>query len=306
MKTIGVFTIDPWTLLEESSMKTELLYFDHLKFFIRGKEILEKICTTLPNGKDLFITRMRELEELEKLGLISEYSLELHDNHFTKFRDQKTLELSRKHLQLAQEFLNGKKSSREMFVDFLERFREIGHLEARTNTIFLNKAETDEFVPIIRGNYYNCNEDYYLKKATVISVIIKNFPRIKSDISSERLLDLKNDAEVRFKLNRLKNWAIDLTSSKLTEKEINQRIEYFLLEYQKQLDLHKLKYEIGIVETFVNVGLEVLENIIKLNLSKVAQVFFDIKKKELTLLEAEEKLIGKEVAYLQHINKKIL
>jgi len=92
METIGIFTMDPWTLLDDSSMKTELLYFDHLKFFIRGKDILEKFCNTLPKGKESFDKRMRELAELEKTGLISEYTLQQYELDLTKHKDDKVIE----------------------------------------------------------------------------------------------------------------------------------------------------------------------------------------------------------------------
>lgn len=303
MKTIGIYTMAPWTLLDDSSMKTELLYFDHLKYFIRGKETLEKFCNTLPKGKESFEKRMKELEELEKKGLISEYTIQQHELDHNKYKDDKLIEHAKKRYELSIEFKTKEKSFKDVFVDFLERFREVGQLEARTNAILLNKSCEDEFIPIIRSTYHNYQEDNFLRKATVHSVIIRNFPTISPDISTEKLAELKGDEEANLRLHRLKNWMLDLSNSKLTEKEINQKIEYLLLEYQKQLDLHKLKYDTGIVETFVTLGLEVLENIVKLNLSKAAKVFFDIQKKELTLLEAEEKLTGKEVAYLHHLKQ---
>lgn len=304
MKTTGVFTIDPWTLLDDSSMKTELLYFDHLKYFIRGKDVLEKFCNSHPKWKETFDNRMKEIETLEKTGLISEYSIQQFDKDYSKYKDDRTIQLAWKRFELANEFLKTKgKDFKDVFVDFLERFREVGQLEARTNAIILNKLSEDEFIPIIRGNYHNNKEDIYLKKANVLSVIIRHFPKVAHDISTDRLVELKSDEEANIKLHRLKNWTSEITNSKLTEKEINQKVEYLLIEYKKQLELHKLKYDTGIIETFVTVGLEVLENIITLNLSKAAKVFFDIQKKELTLLEAEEKLIGKEVAYLHHLDK---
>jgi len=303
MKTIGIFTLDPWTLLEDSSMKTELLYFDHLKYFIRGKNILEKFCKILPHGKESFDKRMLELDELEKTGLISEYTLSQFEIDYKKLKDDRLIAQAWKRNELSVQFTTRGKTFKDVFVDFLERFREVGQLEARTNAVLLNKSNEDEFIPIIRGNYLSNQEDEYLKKASVLSIIIRNFPTVSPDISIESLVDLKNDKEANLKLHRLKNWTSDLRTSKLTDKEINQKIEYLLLEYRKQLDLHKLKYNVGVIETFVTVGLEVLENIVKLNLSKAAKIFFDIHRKELNLLEAEENLVGKELAYIDHLTQ---
>lgn len=307
MKTIGVFTLDPWTLLDKSSMKTELLYFDHLNYFFHGKDILEKFCDGLPYGKETFQRRIKELEELETVGLISEYSIEQHDKHYSKYRDQASIDNAIERLKLSKEFNIKEKEVKSILVDFLERFREVGQLEARINSTFLNKSSSrDEYVPIIRGEYFNHSEEGHLKKTEVSSIIIKNFPIISNEISTKHLCEFKSDAEACLKLKRLKNWAVDLSKSDLNAKEINQKIEYLLEEYKMHLNLHHLKYDTGIVETFVTTGLEAIENILKLNLSKVAKLFFDIRKQELNLLEAENNLIGKEVAYIHHLHKNSL
>jgi len=304
MRTIGIFTIDPWTLLDDSSMKKELLYFDHLNYFIRGKATLEKLCNSLPKGKEAFIKRMNELEELEKAGLITEYTIEQFDRDYKSYKDETTLTQAWKRYELANGFLEANdKSFKEKFVDFLERFREVGQLEARTNAIVLNMKLQDEFVPIIKKSYKNFKEDEYLRKASVLSVIINQFPITIEELSTERLIELKSDEDASLKLCRLRNWAVEVSNTKLSEKEINQKLGYLLSEYKTQLDLHKIKYDLGVIETFVTTSLEVLENIVKLNLSKAAKVFFDLKRKELTLLEAEEKFIGKEVAYMQLIEQ---
>ena len=303
MKTIGIFNVDPWTLLDKSSMKKELLYFDHLKYSFPGKDILKKFCASLPNGMNSYDARMREIEELEKFGLLSEYSSQQFENDFNRYKEDKLIELARKRYNLSIDFLASEGSFETVFIDFLERFREVGQLEARRNAILLNKFSDNEFVPIIRGNYYNNKIDEFFKKSIVLSVVVKKFPEIDDVISPEKLVELKNDDGAILKLNRLKNWTSDLKNEKLTEKEINQKIEYLLMEYKNQLDLHKIKYEMGIVETYITIGLEVLENIVKLNLSKAAKVFFDIQKKELKLLEAEAKISGKEVAYIHHLNE---
>ena len=104
MKTIGIFTLDPWTLLDESAMKAELLYFDHLKYFIRGKEILENICNSLTRGKESFDKRMKELDELGKLGLISEYTLQQFELDHAKYKDEKVIEQAWKRYELANQF----------------------------------------------------------------------------------------------------------------------------------------------------------------------------------------------------------
>lgn len=305
MKTIGVFTYDPLTFIENRSIKTDLLYFDHLKYFMEGKEAIEKFCKAMPNGEKIFQMQTKEIEELEKAGLISEYTAEQFKSDFFKIKSDKAIENAIKKFELIRGFNDQETSFKKIFVDFLKRYNEVGQLEARTNAIILNSTCEDDFVPIIKGNYHDFQKDRFLKKSAIFSIIIKKFPKVTNDISIEALRELKDDKDAKLKLSRLKNWTLEFVNSNLTEKEINQKIDYLLQEYQNQLELHKIKYEIGIIETFVTVGLSILENIVKLNLGKASKVFFDIQKKEIHLLEAEEKLKGKEVAYIDHLSQKL-
>jgi len=91
---------------------------------------------------------------------------------------------------------------------------------------------------------------------------------------------------------------------KLFWKRNRTKIDYLLQEYTAQLDLNKLKYELGYIETFVTISLEVLENVVKLNLSKAAKVLFDLSRQDISLLEAEQNLPGKELAFLHKLNNK--
>jgi hypothetical protein len=53
------------------------------------------------------------------------------------------------------------------------------------------------------------------------------------------------------------------------------------------------------METFITTSLEVIENIAKINFSKAAKVIFELGKQDINLLEAEQKMVGKEVAIIQ-------
>jgi hypothetical protein len=52
------------------------------------------------------------------------------------------------------------------------------------------------------------------------------------------------------------------------------------------------------VETFITTSLEVLENLAKLKFSQVSKTIFDLNKQGLNLLEAEQKMEGRELALI--------
>lgn len=87
-----------------------------------------------------------------------------------------------------------------------------------------------------------------------------------------------------------------------SEKEIEQKLEHLLHEYTSQLNFHKLKYERSTAEVIVCTTLEVVENVATLNFSKAAKTLFELKKHQLDLLEVEQQMIGKEVAYIHKAN----
>ena len=82
-------------------------------------------------------------------------------------------------------------------------------------------------------------------------------------------------------------------------------MEYLIAEYTHQIELHKLKYSYSQIETITLTGLEVIENLLSLKFSKAAKALFDINRQELNLLEAENKITGKEMALIYDLRKEI-
>lgn len=304
MKTIGVTSIDPWFVLDDDPLIKDLYYFDKLAYTIGSIPVLEKFCKSFPKGGDNFKKKMEEIERLEKAGLIYEYTDSSFTNDKMKHGTDQSTKLAVRAMELSLEFTTKEKAFKDIFVDFLERFREVGQLNARVYSIVLNNKDLNVYTPIIRSNYYNFEATDLFSNSSVLTVILSKFPTPSEDIELEKLVNFKNDPDTQLKLARLKDWILEISKKNYSEKEIEQKIDYLLLEYTTQLDLHKLKYNLGYIETFVTISLEVLENVVKLNLSKAAKVLFNLSKKNINLLEAEQKLIGKELAFVHKLNNK--
>ncbi|MBI5371460.1 MAG: hypothetical protein HZA79_05470 [Sphingobacteriales bacterium] len=302
METIGVTRIEPWFVFDDDTLVKDLFYFDKLMYSLGDKASLENLCNSFPYGADKFKEKMEEIEKLEKAGLISEIPKDEKYEHVPSIKE--ALKHKVEALDMVRKFTTKEKSIEEVFLDFLERFRIIGQLDARSESILLNSVSQNSYTPIIRGNYRNFSEKAIYPHSPVLSVLIKKFPLVSNKIELEDLIAFKNDPDSQLKLFRLKEWVLEISKKDYTEKEIEQKIDYLLQEYTKQLELHKLKYSVGAVESIVTVSLEVLENIVKLNFSKAAKVLFDLKKQELTLMEAEQKMTGRELAYLYKLKNR--
>jgi hypothetical protein len=302
MKTIGVTSIEPWFVLDNVPLIKDLYYFDKLVYTIRNRPSLEKFCNTLPLGKEMFKEKMKEIEQLEAAGLISEYK----ETHFEidkkKYGNEQSIQYALKAQELSVSFTTHNRTFEETFIDFLERFREVGQINARVYSLVLNKKGQDSYTPIIRSNYYKFASNELFSSSTVLSVLFKKFPTVDDSIDLEKFIEFKNDPETQLKLSRFKEWVLEISKKNYTEKEIEQKIDYLLQEYAKQLEFHKMKYSLGAIESFVITSLEVLENLVKLNFSKAAKILFDLSKQEITLLEAEQKFTGRELAFINKLN----
>lgn len=299
METIGIINIDPWTALDDDSFYDYLVYFDRLVYKIGARESLEKFVKSFPKGAERWDKRLSEILALENAGLMTIIDKEKSKIEFNP--NKKYIEYSIKSIETSKSFLceeSKKMPFEDRFVEFLEIFRVSTQLESRADAIILNNGRDANYTPIIKEeNYkYSFKENYTDHSAT--KVVIKKFPSIFSESNHEKFIDFKSDPDTQLKLSRLRNWAFDIGKMGFTEKEIEQKLDFLLKEYEEQIKLHNMKYELNTFETVAMISLEVIENIAKLSFSKAAKVLFELGKEELKLLEAEHKFTGKEVALL--------
>lgn len=298
IESIGVKEIDPWHLIDNQPLVRELFYFDKLVYTFPGKEILENMFHNLPDGDKKFEQKISEIEQLEKFGLIKEYNKNNISEDQKKFGNDHIYKLTLENLKLTQGFTTKEKNYKDILQDFFERFREVSQMNARINSIILNNKEKNIYTPIIKDQYHSSKIESNYYNDTVLNVLLRKFPVPSSQFNLEKFLEFKSDPLTKVKLLRLKDWAIEISKKNYSEKEIEQKIEYLLHEYTTQFELYKIKYKMGTIETLVTASLEVLENIATLKFSKAAKVLFDLSKQEVNLLESEQKLTGREIAYI--------
>lgn len=308
MNTIGFLSFEPWYILEETPIAKDLLFFDKLMFSSASIETAELVCSNLPlrpQDKDIVKRKLAEIEKYMKAGLIYDYTANDFKNDYTIFHSiDETKELGK--YILDSDFENpilDKNDPKDNLFGTLSSLREIVELKSRIFSIINNSKSSDHYIPIIREKYKKTLLTEKLDISDAVSVVINKFPIINEDISIESIIEFKSDPDTKLKLGRLRNWLNEVSNTKMSSKEIEEKIEYLLLEYSNHMTLHKIEYHAGKFETLVTASLSFLENIAKLKLSEASKVIFDLNRTEIRLLKAENEAPGKEVAFINKLKE---
>lgn len=307
MHTIGFLSFESWYILEETPIAKDLLFFDKLMFSSASIASTELVCSSLPlrpQDKDLVKRKLAEIEKYMHAGLIYDYSANDFKNDYTIFQSIDEAKELGKYL-LESDFENpflDNKNPKDNFFGSLSSLREIVELKSRIFSIINNSKSSDHFIPIIREKYKKSMIGEKLEISDAVSVVINKFPIINEDISIENIIEFKSDPDTKLKLGRLRNWITEVSNTKMSVKEMEEKIEYLLLEYSNHMNIHKIEYRIGKFETLLTASLSFLENIATLKLSEASKVIFDLNRTELRLLKAENEAPGKEVAFINKLN----
>jgi hypothetical protein len=138
--------------------------------------------------------------------------------------------------------------------------------------------------------------------SSTISVAIEMLPCPADDCAWQDIIDFK--AELRDKQWCFRRFLKQLATKPQTESEIRDDIEWTLNEYAKAMAIHHIKASQSFFEVYVLPVIEVAENLVKFNWTKIAKGALDVKKRNVELLEAEMRAPGRECAYLFDARKR--
>lgn len=148
------------------------------------------------------------------------------------------------------------------------------------------------------------NNDSVADKNYITKIVLNNIPVPSVDVSFEQLLDFKNDIDTKAKYYSLINWINDSARKQLTVAEFEDAFCDLYYNYLNHLKTYKIKHSSSVIEIVVNGLAETLENVARLKFSAITKGFFSLFKNQVTLLEDEQNIVGRELGYLykaQHI-----
>lgn len=159
-----------------------------------------------------------------------------------------------------------------------------------------------EAYPIVEFRNYS-NIAATTPKSTVIEVLLSGLPMPGDDISFGRLLEFRDDAESRRLLLALRRWVRNISNEKLSPVELADEIEWQICENREHMRLHKLRAKNTVWKIILKCPLDILENLIRVKLTKSIDAIFEVREAHVSLLAEELKAPGRELSYISRIRE---
>lgn len=137
-----------------------------------------------------------------------------------------------------------------------------------------------------------------VSRVDALNIAIHSIPFPAKDVPLERLLDFRNDPDVKADFLALHKWATSTVTVRKNPTEILEEVEYLVSQYERHMKIHRIELGTGALETLVTIGAEALEDVVKLKWGSAAKLLFSLRKRNVGLLKAELSAPGKELAYL--------
>lgn len=133
-------------------------------------------------------------------------------------------------------------------------------------------------------------------KNLILKIALEQFPTPGPGSAWEDILDFKR--EMHQKHWDFRRFLHTLSTKKQTEAEIRDDIEWTVNEYRKAMNIHHIKAGNSFTDVYVIPVIELAEDLVKFNWTKIARGALSVKKRQVELMEAEMKAPGRECAYV--------
>lgn len=302
-----------------SLLKRDLLYFDQVHICsLNDTTVMDDLIALDPVYHE---TIQREFEFLQKCGLLCTFNLSSmidftlkkmgypKTNKFngpdtTDFRQIMETLLKVPRPQVPSKY-PGKKKMEKVIATYIQKVNQLENETTRISANFLTRfAARDEAFPLLQNDDMAGVDPFH--QAKVLEVVLERLPIPDENVEWQQIVEYRADRDTEGKFNALRVWMQEIARKDYSKNEIEERIEYLLYEYENHLQFHKLKYKYGTMQVLITTSLELLENVAKLNLGKIAKTFFSFHEKNYDLLEAEMNAPGKEIAYISKTIKTFL
>jgi hypothetical protein len=139
----------------------------------------------------------------------------------------------------------------------------------------------------------------------VTEIVLSAVPVPAESTTWQQVLEFRSDPEARTRLLALRRWIRRLATEGRPPSEIREELEYLLNEYRSHMDLHRMKWRVGTLESVLALTAEALEGIVRLQPSKLVSALFGVKHRRIALTEAERSAPGREVAYVLEVQQRL-
>ena len=150
--------------------------------------------------------------------------------------------------------------------------------------------------PLFLSDVYNRTLDGGV--SPVLRIVLQSLPLPDDDTPWDAIRDWRSDSDARQKYDLLRRWMSRVSRDQLSASDIGDELCGMLAEYNQYMALQHKYFSRGRLEIVATAAAEVLENAVRLRLSKAMETLFGLSRAELRLLDAELKAPGREVAFI--------
>lgn len=171
--------------------------------------------------------------------------------------------------------------------------------EARCVSVYLQELESMDAYPVL-SNTFTLPQLFNLPsiKKDIVNITLNSLPVPDDSVPWEQILEYRSDPDSQSKFLALRHWMSEVARAELTPAEVEEKLAYLVDQYQRHMKLHRMKTNIGTLETIVTTGAEVLGDLASFKWGKAAEALFSLKRRKVALLEGELTAPGNEVAYI--------
>jgi hypothetical protein len=186
--------------------------------------------------------------------------------------------------------------------EFMEHVRGMMKYQTRIFSIKLREIDGFDAYPIL-GTPLSTSIDSPITKNDVVRIVLDAMPIPDESTSWEKILEYRSDPDSSSKFLDLRVWMSEMARAKLTQVELEEKLQQLLDDYERHLRLHKIKTHRGTLQTVVIATAEFFEDLANKKFSKIAQGIFTVTQQRVELLEGELMAPGSEVAYIMKANE---
>lgn len=243
-----------------------------------------------------------EIDFLEEKGVICkppyEYSKEKEEVIDSYFGHQR---------YIVNEWINSAKkrlTPMEYLYENVEIMKALTNIEVNEAIVRLSDNTKSSIIPFI--NTESKSEVPILKFKDVLNVVLTKFPIPSPLMPWDDLISFRNEEESKTRNLTLRRWMRKITKDNITQNELEEEIEWLINDYTNYMRIQKVKYNWASLETLIKIPLEVIENVIKINWSKIADPLFNIRSHRIKVIESELIAPSREISYIIEAKKRVV
>jgi hypothetical protein len=291
--------------LETASMKRLALLFDRIA--IPFAKNLIKLQTTSALGEDL-LQGLTELDWLIEQGIVADVDLEemrrtarLPDEGFWYVREtyrghERFSEAENRWLGI--EYWRHRYRSALSVIEYHHGAHAIPLLDGNSSPGASSLRGIDTIAMQKKfGIVESAQDTQGNSKFNTLRVVINAIPEPNDATPWERIMEFRQEEESRRTKVALHRWVRKLSKESFSPNEIAEELEYLASEYEHYMEVHRIEARRGTFEAVVVGAAEVLENVAKVQLGKLAERCFSSVRKT-DLVQAELAAPGRDVAYV--------